>query len=89
MKQKIFKLSITLAEKAFICDNINDQDIIIKEFKYYDQASKYIDDNFTKIKKGNNYNYYTKKCPQASKSCHPTGWPKGNPKWKKEQGSSK
>jgi hypothetical protein len=29
------------------------------------------------------------KCPQASKSCHPTGWPKGNPKWKKEQGSSK
>ena len=28
------------------------------------------------------------KCPQASKSCHPTGWPKGNPKYKKQQGSS-
>ena len=32
----------SMAEKAFICDNINDQDIIIKEFKYYDQASNYI-----------------------------------------------
>ena len=84
MKQKIFKLSITLAEKAFICDNINDQDIIIKEFKYYDQASNYIDNNFTKIKEGNNYNYYTKKCPQASKSCHPTGWPTGGKNEKKK-----
>jgi len=27
-------------------------------------------------------------CPQASKSCHPTGWPKGNPKWTKPQATS-
>lgn len=24
-------------------------------------------------------------CPQGLKSCHPTGWPKGNPKWTKQQ----
>ena len=28
------------------------------------------------------------KCPQASKSCHPTGWPKGNSKWTKQQATS-
>ena len=22
------------------------------------------------------------KCPQASRSCHLTGWPRGNPKWR-------
>jgi len=27
-------------------------------------------------------------CPQGSKSCHPTGWPKGNPKWRKQQATS-
>jgi hypothetical protein len=25
------------------------------------------------------------KCPQASKSCHPNGWPKGNSKYKNEK----
>ena len=24
-------------------------------------------------------------CPQASRSCKPDGWPKGNPKWTKQQ----
>ena len=28
------------------------------------------------------------KCPEASKGCKPHGWPKGNPKWKKQQGTS-
>jgi len=25
------------------------------------------------------------KCPEASKGCKPHGWPKGNPKWTKQQ----
>lgn len=61
---KKYKLSITLGDKSYICNNINDEDVIIKEFEYYDQASNYIDNNFTKIKEGWNYNYYIKK--QAS-----------------------
>ena len=28
------------------------------------------------------------KCPEAPRSCKPHGWPKGNPKWNKQQGSS-
>ena len=62
MKQ--YKLSITVSDKTFICNNINDKDVIIKEFDHYDQASGYIDNNFTKIKEGWNYNYYIKQ--QAS-----------------------
>ena len=62
--KKKYRLSITVCDKSFICDNINDEDIIIKEFDHYDQASSYIDNNFTKIKEGWNYNYYIKK--QAS-----------------------
>ena len=27
-------------------------------------------------------------CPQASKGCKPHGWPKGNPKWTKQQATS-
>ena len=27
-------------------------------------------------------------CPEASKGCKPHGWPKGNPQWKKQQGTS-
>ena len=59
MKQ--YKLSITLSDKSYVCNNINDEDIIIKEFKDYDQATNYIDNNFKKIKNGNNYHYYIKK----------------------------
>ena len=28
------------------------------------------------------------KCPEASKGCKPHGWPKRNPKYKKQQGTS-
>ena len=56
--KKKYRLSITVCDKIFICNNINDEDIIIKEFDHYDQASNYIDNNFTKIKEGWNYNYY-------------------------------
>ena len=59
--KKKYRLSITVCDKIFICNNINDEDIIIKEFDHYDQASSYIDNNFTKIKEGWNYNYYVKK----------------------------
>ena len=59
MKQ--YKLSITLGDKSYICNNINGEDIIIKEFKHYNQANNYIDNNFKKIKDGWNYDYYIKK----------------------------
>ena len=59
--KKKYRLSITVCDKSFICNNINDEDIIIKEFDHYDQASSYIDNNFKKIKEGWNYNYYIKK----------------------------
>lgn len=59
-KIKIFRLSITLGDKAFICNNINDDDIIIKEFEHWDQANNYINNNFKKIAEGSNYNYYEK-----------------------------
>jgi len=62
MKQ--YKLSITVGDKSYVCNNINDEDIIIKEFEYYNQAHNYIDNNFKKIKEGWNYNYYIKQ--QAS-----------------------
>jgi predicted AAA+ superfamily ATPase len=62
MKQ--YKLSITMSDKSYVCNNINDEDIIIKEFKHYNQASNYIDNNFKKIKEGEHYNYYIKQ--QAS-----------------------
>jgi len=55
-----YKLSITVGDKSYVCNNINDEDIIIEEFKHYDQASNYIDNNFKKIKEGWNYNYYIK-----------------------------
>jgi hypothetical protein len=56
-----YKLSITLGDKSYVCNNINDEDIIIKEFEHYDEADSYINNNFKKIKNGNNYNYYIKK----------------------------
>jgi len=62
MKQ--YKLSIVMSDKSYVCNNINDEDIIIKEFEHYDQAHNYIDNNFKKIKEGCNYNYYIKQ--QAS-----------------------
>ena len=62
MKQ--YKLSIVMSDKSYVCNNINDEDIIIKEFEHYEQAHKYIDNNFKKIKEGWNYNYYIKQ--QAS-----------------------
>ena len=36
MKQ--YKLSIVMSDKSYVCNNINDEDIIIKEFEHYDQA---------------------------------------------------
>ncbi len=57
---KEYRLSITLGDKSYVCNNINDEDIIIKEFKHYDEAENYINNNFKKIKDGNNYNYYVK-----------------------------
>ena len=45
---KEYRLSITLGDKSYVCNNINDEDIIIKEFKHYDEAENYIDNNFKK-----------------------------------------
>ena len=59
MKQ--YKLSITLSDKCYVCNNINGEDVIIEEFKNYNQANDFINNNFKKIKDGNNYNYYIKK----------------------------
>ena len=53
-------LNILFKLKSIITNNINDEDIIIKEFEHYDQAHNYIDNNFKKIKEGWNYNYYIK-----------------------------
>ena len=58
MIKKLYRLSITLCDKVFVCNNINDEDIIIKEFHYWDQANNWINNNFKKIKNGSNYNYY-------------------------------
>ena len=58
MIEKLYRLSITLCDKVFVCNNINDEDIIIKEFHYWDQANNWINNNFKKIGEGNNYNYY-------------------------------
>ena len=58
MIEKLYRLSITLCDKVFVCNNINDKDIIIKEFHYWDQANNWINNNFKKIGEGNNYNYY-------------------------------
>tara|TARA_R100000742_G_C4198438_1_gene28297 strand:+ start:386 stop:592 length:207 start_codon:yes stop_codon:yes gene_type:complete len=67
MIEKLYRLSITLSDKVFICNNINDQDIIIKEFDYWDQANNWINNNFKKIGEGCNYNYYynTKKIKEC------------------------
>ena len=58
MIKKLYRLSITLCDKVFVCNNINDEDIIIKEFHYWDQANNWINNNFKKIKDGGNCNYY-------------------------------
>ena len=58
MIKKLYRLSITLCDKVFVCNNINDEDIIIKEFHYWDQANNWINNNFKKIEDGGNYNYY-------------------------------
>jgi len=59
---KEYKLSITLGDKAYVCENnVNDEDVIIAEFDGHDEAEKYIDNNFKKIRDGNNYNFYIKK----------------------------
>ena len=63
MKQ--YKLSITLGDKSYVCNNINGDDIIIREYEHWDQANNYINNNYKKIKNGNNYNYYIRK--QANK----------------------
>lgn len=55
-----YRLSITLGDKAYVCNNINDEDIIIAEFDGHDDAENYIDTNFKKIKNGSNYNFYIK-----------------------------
>jgi len=56
-----YKLSITLGDKAYVCENnANDEDVIIAEFDSHDEAEKYIDNNFKKIRDGNNYHYYIK-----------------------------
>ena len=59
MKQ--YRLSITLGDKSYVCNNINGDDIIIREYEHWDQANNYINNNYKKIKDGNNYNYYIKK----------------------------
>lgn len=57
-----YKLSITLGDKAYVCkNNANDEDVIIAEFDSHDEAEKYIDNNFKKIRDGSNYHYYIKK----------------------------
>ena len=38
----------------------------------------FLDNRFNKIYK----------CPEASKGCKPHGWPRGNPKWTKQQATS-
>ena len=48
MIKKLYRLSITLCDKVFVCNNINDEDIIIKEFHYWDQANNWINNNFKK-----------------------------------------
>tara|TARA_Y100000401_G_scaffold6404_1_gene4383 strand:- start:557 stop:763 length:207 start_codon:yes stop_codon:yes gene_type:complete len=58
MIKKLYRLSITLCDKVFVCNSINDEDIIIKEFHYWDQANNWINNNFKKIEDGGNYNYY-------------------------------
>ena len=58
MIKRLYRLSITLCDKVFVCNNINDEDIIIKEFHYWDQAINWINNNFKKIEDGGNYNYY-------------------------------
>tara|TARA_Y100000004_G_scaffold157752_1_gene183633 strand:+ start:284 stop:484 length:201 start_codon:yes stop_codon:yes gene_type:complete len=63
MKQ--YRLSITLGDKSYVCNNINGDDIIIREYEHWDQANNYINNNYKKIKDGNNYNYYIRK--QAKK----------------------
>ena len=63
MKQ--YRLSITLGDKSYVCNNINGDDIIIKEYEHWDQANNYINNNYKKIKDGSNYNYYIRK--QANK----------------------
>ena len=63
MKQ--YRLSITLGDKSYVCNNINGDDIIIREYEHWDQANNYINNNYKKIKDGSNYNYYIKK--QANK----------------------
>ena len=63
MKQ--YRLSITLGDKSYVCNNINGDDIIIREYEHWDQANNYINNNYKKIKDGNNYNYYIRK--QANK----------------------
>lgn len=63
MKQ--YRLSITLGDKSYVCNNINGDDIIIREYEHWDQANNYINNNYKKIKNGNNYNYYIRK--QANK----------------------
>ena len=67
MIEKLYRLSITLCDKVFICNNIHDEDIIIKKFDYWDQANNWINKNFKKIGEGNNYNYYynTKKIKEC------------------------
>ena len=67
MIEKLYRLSITLCDKVFVCNNINDEDIIIKEFYDWGQASNWINKNFKKIGEGNNYNYYynTKKIKEC------------------------
>jgi len=59
MKQ--YRLSITLGDKSYVCNNINDEDVIIAEFKHWEQANNYISNNFLKIKNGSNYNFYVKR----------------------------
>ena len=67
MIEKLYRLSITFCDKVFVCNNINDEDIIIKEFDYWNQANNWINKNFKKIGEGNYYNYYynTKKIKEC------------------------
>jgi len=65
----IYKLSITLNDKCYVCNNINDEDIIIAEFEDYNSAVNYIDNNFKKIKNGVNYNFYIKTNKQMEVAC--------------------
>ena len=61
---KKYNLSITVGKKSYVCNNVNNQDIIIDEFSTTEEANKFIDKHFIKIKTNCHtvgYNIYKKR----------------------------